>query len=164
MKERSIFEIVHVELLQVVKAGVTGAEVIDGEPHAHLVELAEQGERLRVGHQQLPLGEFQHQHHPPRHKMREEGATLRQQGKIPAVGGADVEADVKSVRQPGLHLLQTLGHDLHEMSGHGHDQPRFFRLGDEEIRADQARFGWRQRISTSAPTILPSSLAIRGCR
>ncbi len=116
---------------------MAGAKVIDGELHPHLVELAKQGEGLRAGHQQLPLRELQHQHHPSRHEVAEEVAALRHQGEVPAVDGTDVEADVKCLGQLLLHRVECLGHRLHQVDRHGHDQARLFRLGDEEIGADQ---------------------------
>ncbi len=87
------------KLLQVSQAGVASAEVVDGQFDPHLVQLAKQGERLGIGHQQLPLGQLQHQNYLARRKVAEEGAALGQQGKIVAMGRADVKADMKAIGQ-----------------------------------------------------------------
>ena len=124
------------KLLQVSQAGVAGAKVVDGEFDPHLVQLAEQGEGLGIGHQQLPLGQLQHQYHLAGEEVAEEGAALGQQGKIVAMGGADVEADMKPIGQLLLRAVQPCRHLLHDMGGHGDDQSRLLRLRDKEIGPD----------------------------
>ena len=68
-------EVVHMELLQIDQAGVAGAEIIHGQLDPHLVQRLEQREGMGIRHQQLPLGQLQHQRHLARCEAGEEAAS-----------------------------------------------------------------------------------------
>ena len=118
----------------------------------HLARAGETGRGLRAGHQQLPARELQHQHHPSRHEMAEEVAALRHQGEVP-VDGTDVEADVKcpqATARTGWRFCHRL---TVRLDRHGHDQASL-PPGGRSGRISPS-VACCQRISTSAPTILP---------
>ncbi|MNJ36118.1 hypothetical protein D3C77_308910 [compost metagenome] len=130
-------EVVHMELLQIDQAGVAGAEIIHGQLDPHLVQCLEQREGMGIRHQQLPLGQLQHQRHLARCEAGEEAAALLQQAVVAAMGRTDVEADVEAIGQLRLACDQLLPHPPHDEAGHGHYQAASLRLGNEEIWPDQ---------------------------
>lgn len=132
------FQVVDLELAQVIEAGLPGAEVVECNHHPHGMQFLEQFQGDRGGLDKLALGQLQGQYHPARREVLQEGAAVVQQAQVAAVVGGDVDPDVKAILQQPNVGREALGSVHHQRPGHGDDLPAVLGIGDEQVRANQA--------------------------
>ncbi len=129
---------VHLELAQVGQAGMSGAEIVDGDLHSQGMQFVEQavGDFARLD--QLALGQFQDQGDVPGRKRRQQLATVVHQGQFVAMGGTDVETDVEAWLQlPGMPA-QVFRDLAHQRARHRYDQSRALGERYEQVGPDQS--------------------------
>lgn len=119
--------------LQVTQRRITGAEIIDGQMHAHVMQALQQAIDIAALLQQQALGDLKFQIAGGKAGFAQDGANVIKEGTVLELPGRDVDAQQQigmAALQPGQRRLAGLAQHV---TANGHDQTAGLGLGNETV-------------------------------
>ena len=159
------FQDVDREALQVAERRVPGAEVVDGEGHAQLLEGQHPGDdRLGVLDEDI-LGDLEHQGVGVEFRLLQRLGHITDQAVVLEVSRRDVDTQAEGTGfgRSALPRRACSARGQEYPSAERHDEAGLLGQADEVLREQAGRVsGWRQRTRASSPIPAPRSRLTMG--